>query len=428
MSYDTPRLRLHDTADATATALLPGDGELSLFGCGPMPASAPHIGHLAQFVGTDVLRRTLHWLGTPTRFLLAVPDLTVPPAPQAPTGGVPWAPAAHAGSDQSRAERHAAMLHDDLLALGVLPPEQRLTSTAVGLVIDFVRKLERAGFTYRLDSGVYFDTGRLTEFEVFGDPGSDVRAVRARTETDHRRRHPDDFALWRAGDWRDLRARRWASPWGPGRPGWHISCSAIAATLGPRIGVHVGGEAQRLHHHPAEIAQSEALLPAGARWVGKWMHHAPLRTGAEELRRAAGAPSLADLRGAGFHPLALRVLLLRGHYRARPPFTLDALSQAQHALVELATLARSARLQEPPDWGEARERTDGKAGARLLTRFTDALTDDLDTATALTVLEEALHEPDRDPGGLVSSVADHVLGLHLATADTVVDAIPPISG
>ncbi|MFE9881675.1 hypothetical protein [Streptomyces sp. NPDC005784] len=417
MPLEIPRLRLHDTADATAAEVVPGDNELKVFGCGPLPSTAPHIGHLAQFMGTDVLRRALHWLGTPTRFLLAVPDLAVAPAPQARTGSVPWAPAAPA-EGPSQAERSSAALQADLLAMGVLAPELRPTSTAVALVIEFVRSLERAGFTYQLDTGVYFDTGRLPEFDVFGDPGPELRAMRSQAETDPRRRHPDDFAVWRREDWRDLHAKRWSSPWGPGRPGWHISCSAIAATLGPHLGVHVGGEAQRHHHHLAEIAQSEALLPSGSRWVGRWMHHAPLRTESGTLSRDRSAPSLGELRRSGFHPLAFRLLLLRGHYRAHPPFTTEALSRAQGTLTRLAALARSARLPDPPSWAEARRRTGEGPAARLLGRFTEALADDLDTATALSVLEEALCEPDRDPGGLVASASDHVLGLRLTTVET----------
>ncbi|AUG77891.1 hypothetical protein CFP65_3084 [Kitasatospora sp. MMS16-BH015] len=420
MPLHVPRLRLHDTAGAATSPLPHGDGELSVFGCAPLPDTAPHIGHLTQFVGTDVLRRTLHWLGTPTRFLLAVPDIAAPAPAPTPTGGVPWAATAQAGAVRSRTEQNSAALHADLLAVGVLPPEQRPTSTSVGPVIDLVRSLEQAGFTYRLATGVYFDTGRLSEFEVFGDPGPELRALRAGAEPDPRRRHPDDFALWHLEDWRDLHAKRWASPWGPGRPGWHVGCSAVAATLGPTVGVHVGSESQRHHHHLAEIAQSEAVLPRGTRWVGHWMHHALLPTDSGALSRYRGAPSLASLRRSGFHPLAFRLLLLRSHYRARPSFTVEALSRAQGTLVRLAALARSARLPAPPGWAEARERTGEGPAAELLRRFTEALTDDLDTATALAVLEEALHEPHRDPGGFVASAADQVLGLQLSTADALV--------
>ena len=153
------------------------------------------------------------------------------------------------------------------------------------------------------------------------------------------RRNKTDFALWRTEEPGRRRVLRWDSPWGWGTPGWHLECSVMSiALLGPHFDIHTGGIDHRELHHVNEIAQSEAFLADGLPWVRYWLHNEFLQLGGAKMAKSAGgAPRLADLTEAGYHPAAFRLFLLGGHYRSQLDFTTAAIDAAQ------ATLAASPR-------------------------------------------------------------------------------------
>ena len=174
------------------------------------------------------------------------------------------------------------------------------------------------------------------------------------------RRSKTDFALWRTEEPGRRRVLRWDSPWGWGTPGWHLECSVMSiALLGPHFDIHTGGIDHRELHHVNEIAQSEAFLADGLPWVRYWLHNEFLQLGGAKMAKSAGgAPRLADLTEAGYHPAAFRLFLLGGHYRSQLDFTTAAIDAAQATLRRLAARVQPLRpLPAVETLGAAQSRT-----------------------------------------------------------------------
>jgi cysteinyl-tRNA synthetase len=325
---------------------------------------------------------------------------------------------------------------DDLAALNVLPAaEYPRASAYVPQMIDFAATLEKRGYTYRLPSGLYFDTARDPRYGQLAQLHAEGQREAARVEQVAGRRRKTDFALWRTEDPGRRRVMRWDSPWGWGAPGWHLECSVMSiALLGPHFDIHTGGIDHRELHHVNEIAQSEAYLADGPGWVPPWvrfwLHNEFLQLGAAKMAKSAGgAPRLADLTAAGYHPMAFRLFLLGGHYRSQLDFTTTALDAAQATLRRLAarirplhplpaaeTLAAAATLQAAP---AAQPGARDPAAAALLDGIDAAIAADLSTPRILALLQDALRDPVLTPDGLrtVTAAADALLGLGLATLD-----------
>ena len=195
-------------------------------------------------------------------------------------------------------------------------------SAYVEQMIEFAAKLEKDGFTYRLPSGLYFDTAKDPGYGALAQMSAEGQLEAARLEHVEGRRRKTDFALWRAEEPGKRRVLRWDSPWGWGAPGWHLECSVMSmALLGEHFDLHTGGVDHRELHHVNEIAQSQAYLGDGQPWVRYWLHNEFLQLGAMKMAKSAGgAPRLADLTEAGYHPLAYRLFLLGGHYRSQLDF------------------------------------------------------------------------------------------------------------
>jgi cysteinyl-tRNA synthetase len=188
-------------------------------------------------------------------------------------------------------------------------------------MIHFAEVLERKGFTYRIPSGLYFDStksagyGALAMIDVAGQREG------ARVEHVEGRRHKADFALWRAEPPGEIRAMRWDSPWGWGAPGWHLECSVMSIELlGPHFDIHTGGVDHRELHHVNEIAQSEAYLGDGRPWVRYWLHNEFLQIDAQKIAKSAGAAPRGRLVDVGIHPMAYRLSSVV-HYRTQLDFT-----------------------------------------------------------------------------------------------------------
>jgi cysteinyl-tRNA synthetase len=245
----------------------------------------------------------------------------------------------------------------------------------------------------------------------------------ARLEHVEGRRRKTDFALWRAEEPGKRRVLRWDSPWGWGAPGWHLECSVMSmALLGEHFDLHTGGVDHRELHHVNEIAQSQAYLGDGEPWVRYWLHNEFLQLGAMKMAKSAGgAPRLADLTEAGYHPLAYRLFLLGGHYRSQLDFTTAAVDAAQATLRRL--VARVQPLRPLPAVETLAAATAGVRDDPVAQRFLDtidaAISADLSTPKILAALQDALREPAITPDGLrtVVAAADALLGLGLATLD-----------
>jgi cysteinyl-tRNA synthetase len=214
---------------------------------------------------------------------------------------------------------------------------------------------------------------------------------------------------------------RWDSPWGWGTPGWHLECSVMSiALLGPHFDIHTGGIDHRELHHVNEIAQSEAFLADGLPWVRYWLHNEFLQLGGAKMAKSAGgAPRLADLTEAGYHPAAFRLFLLGGHYRSQLDFTTAAIDAAQATLRRLTARVQPLRpLPAIETLSEASTTTD-RAAARALDLIDAAISADFNTPKLLAALQDTLRDPEMTTEGqrTLVAAADALLGLGLATLD-----------
>ena len=291
----------------------------------------------------------------------------------------------------------------DIAALNVLPADEYPRASAyVEQMIEFAAQLEKDGFTYRLPSGLYFDTAKDPGYGALAQMNAEGQLEAARLEHVEGRRRKTDFALWRAEEPGKRRVLRWDSPWGWGAPGWHLECSVMSmALLGEHFDLHTGGVDHRELHHVNEIAQSQAYLGDGQPWVRYWLHNEFLQLGAMKMAKSAGgAPRLADLTEAGYHPLAYRLFLLGGHYRSQLDFTTDAVDVAQVTLRRLAARVQPLRpLPAIETLAEAAASVqDDLLAQRFLETIDAGIAADLSTPKILATLQDALREPGHHPG------------------------------
>jgi cysteinyl-tRNA synthetase len=371
-------LRLHDTMTRAPRALEPLDGEtLRFYCCGPTVYGPAHIGNFRSFVVQDLFRRVVEAGGTPTRHVRNLTDVDDKTIRQSQAEG---------RSLQEFTADWTARFHADCEALHILPPAIEPGAVAhIPQQIALIEKLMEKGHAYvGGDGSVYF---RIASFPAYGklsrlqertitttDPG-------AALQDEYDRDSAADFALWKARRPEDG-PNYWPSPWGEGRPGWHIECSAMAMEyLGPSFDLHGGGVDLIFPHHENEIAQSEAAT--GQPFAAHWFHVAHLLVEGKKMSKSLGNLfTLEDVRERGFSPEDLRYLLLSGHYRQPLNFTWESLNAARKAL---GRLRETRRRWAAPDFAEGQVPA-VPAGPQNFGPFRpvlDALLDDLNTPEAL---------------------------------------------
>jgi cysteinyl-tRNA synthetase len=419
------QLRLFNSRDRQVEDLVPANaGEaVGIYSCGPTVYAFPHLGNMRPYVFADTLRRALRWKGIPARHVINITDVGHAVS-DADTGEdkLEVAAARERRSVQDIASMYTEAFFADISALNILPADEYPRATDyVDQMIEFAAELEKKGFTYQLPSGLYFDTSKDPGYGQLAQMDAEGQREAARVEQVEGRRRKTDFALWRTEEPGHRRVMRWDSPWGWGAPGWHLECSVMStALLGAHFDIHTGGVDHRELHHVNEIAQSQAYLGDGEPWVRYWLHNEFLQLGTEKMAKSAGgAPRLADLVAAGYHPMAYRLFLLGGHYRSQLDFTTAAVDAAQATLRRLLTRIQPLRPLPPVETlTEAVASTGGDPAAqRHLDAIDAAISADLNTPRALAALQDALRDPAITPDGLraVAAAADALLGLRLAT-------------
>jgi cysteinyl-tRNA synthetase len=419
------QLRVYNSLGRRMEDFVPAGPVAGLYSCGPTVYAFPHLGNMRPYVFADTLRRAFRWKGIPVRHIVNITDVGHAVA-DTDTGEdkLEVAAARERRSVLDIAAFYTDAYFTDVAALNILSADEYPRASAyVEPMIEFAAKLEKDGFTYRLPSGLYFDTARDPGYGALAQMNAEGQREAARLEYVEGRRRKTDFALWRAEEPGQRRVLRWDSPWGWGAPGWHLECSVMSmALLGQHFDLHTGGVDHRELHHVNEIAQSEAFLGDGLPWVRYWLHNEFLQLGAAKMAKSAGgAPRLADLTEAGYHPMAYRLFLLGGHYRSQLDFTTAAVDAAQATLRRLA--ARIQPLRPLPAIGtlaQARAATqDDPAATRLIDAVDAAIAADLGTPKILAALQDALREPALTPDGqrAVVAAADALLGLGLAALE-----------
>jgi cysteinyl-tRNA synthetase len=366
-------LQIFNTLGRRKAPFVPlGSGPVGLYVCGVTVYDLAHVGHARSALVFDVIRRHLAYRGYRVRMIKNFTDVDDRIIARAAQTGE---------SAAELAERYVEAYRRDMVALGVDPPDVEPKATEhVPQMVALIERLVAAGVAYVVDGDVNFEVRRFPGYGTLSGRDLDELRSGARVEIDERKRDPLDFALWKAAKPGEP---SWASPWGPGRPGWHIECSAMAMEyLGASFDLHGGGEDLIFPHHENEIAQSEAAT--GVPFVRYWLHNALVNLGAEKMSKSLGnVRSIEDLvrRHAAD---AIRLALLGTHYRNPLDFAEARLDKAARALERFHGLFQDAG---------AGEGDPGRAGDALPDairdaerRFGEAMDDDFNTPQALGVL------------------------------------------
>ncbi|MFN3470375.1 MAG: cysteine--tRNA ligase [Novosphingobium sp.] len=396
-------------------------GEARVYSCGPTVYNYPHIGNMRAYVFADVLGRTLSFKGYALTHVINITDVghLTDDADDGEDKMEKMA-RAEARSIWDIARHYTQAYWDDVKALNIRQPARWTIATEyVPQMIAFAEKIADK-HCYELDSGLYFDVSTVADYG---------RLARAQTEEGEGRieavegkRNAADFAIWRKTPPGEKRQMEWDSPWGRGAPGWHLECSVMSGeVLGFPFDIHTGGIDHREIHHPNEIAQNQAFcctdgldLPAnsGAR---VWMHNNFLVERSGKMSKSSGEfLRLQLLIDKGYHPLAYRMMCLQAHYRSELEFSWEGLAAALTRLKRI--LIAIGQLRERAGEGKA---APGPRFTSCLERFDAAISDDLNTAIALTVFEEVLALKKVDPAEKLAALAamDDVLGLGVLTLD-----------
>jgi cysteinyl-tRNA synthetase len=381
-----------------------------IYSCGPTVYNYAHIGNLRAYVFTDTLSRVLAWKGYSLTHIINITDVGhLTSDADAGDDKMEAAARGQATSIWDIAAHYTEAFKQNLRDLNVREPSR--WSVATDHIADMIAFGEKIApeHCYQLGTGLYFDTSTVPDYGRLAGAQDDVRE--GRIETVAGKRHPQDFAIWRASPPGEQRQMEWDSPWGKGAPGWHLECSVMAHKyLGNPFDIHTGGIDHREIHHPNEIAQNQAFCgcaDTGANW---WMHNNFLVERSGKMSKSSGDfRTLQTLIDAGIHPLAYRLMCLQAHYRSELEFSDENLAAALTRLKRLAITVAQLRDRPPaPSSGSAsayRERLD------------DAVSDDLNTPRALPVLDELLGDKKIAPADRLVALADFdaVLGLGLTT-------------
>ncbi len=376
----------------------PAGREVDMYTCGPTVYSRAHIGNFRAYIFEDLLQRHLELRGYKVHRVMNITDVDDKTIRSAREADVPLA---------KFTEQFKQAFFDDLKALRIERADEFPAATDqryIDRMILMIGELISRELAYQADDkSVYFrinkfpDYGKLAHFDL-----TQLQSTGRVKHDEYDKEHIGDFALWKAWDEEDGKVA-WESPWGRGRPGWHIECSAMAtALLGDQIDIHCGGVDNIFPHHEAEIAQSESCT--GKQFVRYWLHCAHLLVDGQKMSKSLGNfYTVPDILGKGYTGRELRYALLRVHYRTQLNFTWDGMKEARESLGRI------------DDWLERLEATSQQESAKTepsavqppTGKFEEALDDDLNISAALAVLYDAIRESNQalDAGTLTASAA-----------------------
>jgi L-cysteine:1D-myo-inositol 2-amino-2-deoxy-alpha-D-glucopyranoside ligase len=374
-------MELFNTLTQQVELLRPLGDEVTLYVCGVTPYDTTHLGHAAINVYYDTLIRFLRAHGQSVNYVQNVTDIDDDILRKSREQGMSW---------DELGNREVERYLTDLRALNVLPPTSYVRATdEIPEMIRVIERLIAGGFAYERDGWVYFHVASDPSFGALAEAGGyhgygewlATANERGNTPNDPRKQDPLDFVLWQA---RQDGEPAWESPWGPGRPGWHIECSAMAMRyLGDRIDIHGGGGDLIFPHHTCEIAQSENAT--GERpFVQIWMHCGMVYLGEEKMSKSLGNLVLVRDLLQRYSADAVRVLLLSHHYRDPWEYTEEDMRQS----ADRAACYAEAAARPLPGSAITDDDSESESAQEARQRFDAALNNDLDTPTALTILDQ----------------------------------------
>ena len=404
-------MRLYDTLTGRVREFESPNGQVRMYVCGITPYSSSHIGHAMSAVAFDVVRRYLEYRGYEVRHVQNFTDIDDKMIDAARDRNIPVSELAGANIRE---------YIDAMSTLNVVPAHEYPRATQeIGKIVEIIGSLIEKGYAYAVEGDVYFRVRRFDDYGKLSHRSVDDLQAGARVEIDERKEDVLDFALWKS---QKPGEPAWDSPWGKGRPGWHIECSAMSIKyLGETIDIHGGGEDLVFPHHENELAQSEGFTNRSP-FARYWLHNGMLRLGSEKMSKSLGniisLPEALDM----YDPEALRLFFLSSHYRSPLFYSEETVRGQERAIQRLrqAVNAESAGTGPPVDPANFEE------------RFNEAMGDDLNTPRALAALFDLVREINRGrergadlkPAQAALAELAGVLGLTLEEQSSDAEAAP----
>lgn len=407
------RFRFYNTLSKKVETVIPHeDGKISMYTCGPTVYHFAHIGNLRSYIMEDVLEKALRYVGYDVKRVMNITDVGHLSS-DADTGEDKMLKGARREHKtvMEIAQYYTDAFFEDCKKLNIKTPD--VVEPATNCIPDFihmVQSLLEKGYAYTAGGNVYFDTSKLDEYYAFSSQSEKelLVGVRDDVEEDANKKNKNDFVLWFTKSKFEDQALKWESPWGVGYPGWHIECSCISMKhLGEYIDIHCGGVDNIFPHHTNEIAQSESYL--GHKWCNYWFHVNHLNDRAGKMSKSSGDfLTVSFVQEKGYDPIVYRMFCLQSHYRKPLEFSFEALDNMSAAYTKLIK-----KIGELKKEGEL----DQKRYADYKERFVSAVSNDLNTSMAITIVYDLLKDDmnDRTKLALIEDF-DRVLSLNLTTA------------
>ena len=365
-------LRVYDTARRAKVEFVPRNaGHVSMYVCGPTPYDVPHLGHARKEIVFDTIRRYLVWRGFTVHYvsnLTDIEDKIIARAQELDT------------TEPELVAEYEQVFSSEFERLNILPPDDAPRATEwIDQMTRLIAELVVQGHAYVVEGqGVYFEVGSLPDYGALSHRTIEelLESAGARVDVDERKRSPVDFALWKAAKPGEP---AWDSPWGRGRPGWHIECSAMSLELlGEGFDIHGGGNDLIFPHHENEIAQA---VGAGHEFAHYWLHNGMLNVDGQKMSKSLGNFTTLGAVLEQFDPRALRLYVLQTHYRRQMEAGEKELVDASKALGRMDALARRARIEQIPE-----------TAVGDVEPFRAAMDDDFDSPAALAYIFELIRD------------------------------------
>ena len=369
------------------------DGEVKMYVCGPTVYNYFHVGNARPFTVFDTMRRYLAYRGYKVKYVQNFTDVDDKIIVKANEEGI---------QPSEVSEKYIQEYYQDAAALGIQKADVHPKVTEnIPEIIAYVQNLIDKDFAYEVNGDVYFDTNKFHGYGKLSKQGLEDLEAGARVEVNEGKKHPMDFALWKAQKPGEI---GWESPWGMGRPGWHIECSVMSMRyLGETIDIHAGGQDLIFPHHENEIAQSEACT--GHTFARYWMHNGYITINNEKMAKSKGNFFTVRDILKEFDGEVIRFFLLSAQYRNPINFSRELMEQGKNGLERLYNAKKNL---EHLMKNAAKEEMDGEEGARLEAfakyrkKFIEAMDDDLNTADAISIIFELVKEINTYTAGTVS--------------------------
>lgn len=380
---------------------------VGIYGCGPTVYWYQHIGNLRRYLFEDVLVRVLLFNKYKVKHFINVTDVGHLTS-DADEGEDKVEKAAKKEGKKAKeiTKHYFDAFKEDLVRLNFTMPDKWLWATDyIKKQLDFIKNLEKKGFTYKTKDGIYFDTSKLEDYGKLANINLKGLKKGKRVKFGDKK-NKTDFALWKFSDPKEKRQQEWNSPWGIGFPGWHIECSAMSSKyFGKQLDIHTGGIDHIQIHHTNEIAQSETAFGKKP-WVRYWMHSGHLRLKEGKMSKSSGEIlRLKDLEEKGYSGLVFRYLCLSTHYRKPLIFSFENLDSAKNSIEGLRNIISGLKNEE-------------EVNKKYLKSFEDTVNDDLNMPKALQVLWKFVR--DEKAKGKLKTIKrmDKVFGLDLVKEKT----------